>query len=103
MKVVHAWTPLMPSKPPVMIHSQLPVARLLLASRVACVSTRLGDFVEDDDIWSKICSKELDVTVPLDPYGNSCISLKKLPQHLVKVPAKLTLRRWPNQSRRWYQ
>ncbi|KAL5543189.1 hypothetical protein UlMin_010899 [Ulmus minor] len=46
-------------------------------ARAACVNKRLRVSASDDSIWSRICAQELDLSHPLDPFGNPTASFKE--------------------------
>lgn len=46
------------------------------AASVSCLNKRFKDWASDDSLWSVFCSQELDLSSPIDPYGNPCPSFK---------------------------
>ncbi|KAK9288152.1 hypothetical protein L1049_016600 [Liquidambar formosana] len=43
---------------------------------ISCVSKKFRDSASDDSLWFKFCSDDLDLSVPVDPYGNPAPSFK---------------------------
>ncbi|KAL5990860.1 F-box protein skip16 [Asimina triloba] len=48
------------------------------AAVVACVCRRFRISASDEDLWRQFCSRELDLSSPEDPYGNTAPSFKVL-------------------------
>ncbi|GFP95801.1 F-box protein skip16 [Phtheirospermum japonicum] len=51
----------------------------LQAASVACLSKRFRVWASEDTLWAQFCSDDLDLSSPLDPYGNPTPSFKVLP------------------------
>lgn len=48
----------------------------LEAASVACLGKRFRVWASDDSLWAQFCFHDLNLTSPLDPYGNRTPSFK---------------------------
>ncbi|KAL3635042.1 F-box protein skip16 [Castilleja foliolosa] len=48
----------------------------LQAASIACLSKRFRVWASEDTLWAQFCSDDLDLSSPVDPYGNPTPSFK---------------------------
>ncbi|KAL2230397.1 UNVERIFIED_CONTAM: F-box protein SKIP16 [Sesamum indicum] len=58
------------------MHTILSKLGPLEAASVSCLSRRFRGWASDDSLWAGFCSHDLDLSSPLDPYGNPLPSFK---------------------------
>ncbi|CAN1146514.1 F-box protein SKIP16 [Linum perenne] len=46
-------------------------------AKMACLSKSFNAWASEDDLWSKFCLQDLDLSTPLDPCGNTAPSFKE--------------------------
>lgn len=52
-------------------------------AKVCCVSKKFRVWASDDIYWSINCSNDLDISSPIDPFGNPLPSFKVIPIFLL--------------------
>ncbi|KAK4406254.1 F-box protein SKIP16 [Sesamum angolense] len=58
------------------MHTILSKLGPLEAASVSCLSRRFRGWASDDSLWAGFCSHDLNLSSPLDPYGNPLPSFK---------------------------